>query len=606
MKDEKPLYQDRLIVDAKSLRHRTAMAAGREECDLALHNAQVVDVFGRQILNNRTVLIGDGVVLALLEDSKDEVKAKEHFDCTGYFLVPGLMDAHLHIESTLLTPPSFAEAVLPCGTTRVVADPHEIANVCGKDGIRYMLEASKDLPVKIHIALPSCVPSSPFEDSGACLDAVSLEEFWAEERVCSLGEVMNYQAVLEGDEDLFLKIAKALGTGRMIDGHCPNLAGRSLQAYFAAGIGNDHEELDPKLIAEHVSLGRYVFVREGSAAKSLASILPAITSQNAGRFCFCTDDLHAEDILKTGHINAILAHAVALGLDAPTAVSMATINTAECFGFKHCGAAAPGYTADLVLLEDLKDFKPLRVWCSGVLAAKEGRALFDSRAVKTPLSVLNTVHLGDLNPDKLKINLPSKQAKIIKLLPHNLCTEAKIAGVVVDEKGNFDLKSNPGLCKIAVFERHKASGLVGLGILEGYAKAGKFLAGAVAVSIAHDSHNIVAAGGSDEDILCAVRAVAQEGGGAAVVQQGILQAAISLPVAGLMTDCHAQVTARDFGAVQQAARSLGVSNDIDPVMTLSFMSLCVIPQIRVNTRGLFDVDKFAFVKVDAGALQQGL
>lgn len=587
------------------LRRRVAMATGREESDLAIENVHVVDVFGREVLPDRVVLIGDGTILSVLKASEaGEVKARARVDCEGKYLAPGLMDAHLHIESTLLTPSSFARAVLPCGTTRVVADPHEIANVCGAAGIRYMLEASRNLPVRVHVALPSCVPCTPFEDAGAVLDAASLEEFWKEERVCSLGEVMNYPGLLGGDEDLLAKIAAARGAGRMVDGHCPGLSGKDLQAYWAAGVGNDHEELDPELVREHVRAGAYVFVREGSAAKSLSSVLPAVTPQNAHRFCVCTDDLHAEDILRSGHINAILAKAVSLGLDAATAVSMATINTAQCFGFKNCGAVAPGHEADLVLFEDLVSFKPVRVWRGGRLVAEDGRVLVKdaqpTRSGRAHDAVANTVHVGRLDPAKLKLPVPSKQARVIGLLPHNLCTVAKVLPVEVDEEGFFDARKNPGLCKIAVFERHKALGLVGLGILEGYARKGELLGGALATTISHDSHNIVAAGSSDEDILLAVRTVAEGGGGIAIARDGECHAFLPLPVAGLMTESSAEDVARDFGAIEEAARQFAVSHDIDPVMTLSFMALCVIPEIRVHTRGLFDVTTFSFVSVDAG------
>lgn len=591
------------------LQRRVAMVMGREVCDLVLENVQVVDVFGREVLPDRVVLVGDGVVLAVLKSSEvQEIRARERVDCQGKFLAPGLMDAHVHIESSLLTPPSFAKAVLPCGTTRVVADPHEIANVCGAAGIRYMLEASRDLPVRVHVALPSCVPCTPFEDAGAVLDASSLEEFWTEERVCSLGEVMNYPGLLQGDEDLLAKIAAARTAGRMVDGHCPGLAGRELQAYWSAGVGNDHEELDPELVREHVRAGAYVFVREGSAAKSLSSVLPAVTAQNAHRFCVCTDDLHAEDILKRGHINAILARAVSLGLDAPTAVSMATINTALCFGFANCGAVAPGYEADLVLFEDLVSFRPAKVWCQGRLAAENGRVLARSgqptRSRRVFEAVTNTVHVGKLDVACLKLHVPSGKARVIGLLPHNLCTVAKILPVEVDEEGLFGAGKNPGLCKIAVFERHRALGLVGLGILEGYAKQGRLLGGALATSISHDSHNIVAAGSSDEDILLAVQTVAEGGGGIAIVRDGKCGAFLPLPVAGLMSEAGARDVARDFGAIEEAARAFAVSSDIDPVMTLSFMALCVIPEIRVHTRGLFDVTTFSFVPVDAGGEQQ--
>ena len=590
-------------MNALNLQRAVDMVMGRRACDMALVHASVVDVFGREILENRTVLVGDGHILAALADEEcKDVQAGAIFDCQGQTLLPGLMDAHVHIESTMLTPPSFARAVLACGTTRVVADPHEIANVAGSDGIRYMLEASRDLPCHIHIALPSCVPCTPFEDAGASLDAGTLSQFWQEERVCSLGEVMNVPGVLAGDGDLLDKIAMARASGRMVDGHCPGLSGRGLQAYAACGMGNDHEEEDPKVLQEHVRSGLYVFVREGSAAKSLARVLPSVNEKNAHRFCLCTDDLHAEDILTSGHINAILRKAVALGLDAPTAVAMATINTASCFGFRNAGAIAPGYVADLVLADNVRDFNVARVWSEGKLVCEHGRFLGETKSVSVPESILHSVHIRERELDQsvLALPVPSKRARVIGLLPHSLCTEASVRDVVVDSEGNFDAAANPGLCKIAVFERHKSLGLVGLGILENYALEGRLLRGALATSIAHDSHNIVVAGSSDQDMIQAVARVAEMNGGIAIVQGGVCTASLPLPVAGLMSGEAAEDVARELAAIEKKALDFAVNPDIDPVVTLSFMALCVFPKLRVHTRGLFDVTEFSFTSVDAG------
>ena len=364
--------------DVKVLRSMVEMAQGKQACDLKLIHAHVVDVFGREVLQNRTVLIGQGRIVAVLPDEACAgFAAARTVDCAGRYLLPGLMDAHVHIESTMLTPASFARAVLACGTTRVVADPHEIANVAGRDGITYMLKASAGLPCHIHIALPSCVPCTPFEDAGAVLDEAALRPFYADERVCSLGEVMNVPGILGCDDDLLAKVAAARAAGCMVDGHCPGLTGAGLQAYVVCGMGNDHEEEDPAVLQEHIASGLYVFVREGAAAKSLSRVLPCVTANNAHRFCLCTDDLHAEDILKSGHINAILRKAVSLGLDAPTAVAMATINTATCFGFAGCGAVAAGCVADLVLVHDLTDFAVHTVW-------SEGKEVFADGCVPLP------------------------------------------------------------------------------------------------------------------------------------------------------------------------------------------------------------------------------
>lgn len=587
--------------DSQALSRAVDQVLGRKSCDLALVHACVVDVFGRTLLPDRTVLVAGDRILAVVP-SRDlpEPRADQVVDCQGRPLIPGLMDAHVHIESSLMTPEAFARAVLACGTTRVVADPHEIANVSGTAGLSYMLAAGEGLPVTIHVALPSCVPCTPFEDAGAVLTAEDLAPFWRHERVCSLGEVMNCPGVLAGDRDLLAKVADARAAGRRVDGHCPGLTGLSLQAYAGCGIGNDHEETDPEKIAEHIQAGLSVFVREGSAARSLSKVLPAVTEANAQCFCFCTDDLHAEDILGRGHINAVLAKAVRLGLPAPTAVAMASLNTARCFGFDRVGAVAPGWLADLVLLEDLTDFRVAKVWCAGVCVHDESGTVPFRNPLPVPEEILGSVHLAPLQPGCLRIPLPSGRARIIRVQPHDLCTGQAVEKVALDAEGCFSAKDNPGLCKIAVFERHKALGLCGLGILRGYAREGALLGGALATSISHDSHNIVVAGSSDSDMLLAVEALRDCGGGIALVKDGELAARLELPVAGLMTQADASEVARRLGAIQQAASDLAVSGDVDPVMTLSFMALCVIPSLRVHTRGLFDAERFQFVSVDAG------
>lgn len=583
------------------LQRRVAMALGREACDLALTHADVVDVFGREVLKNRTVLVGDGHVLAVLPDiCSTELKAKTVVDCQGRVLMPGLMDAHVHIESTLMAPEEFARAVLACGTTCVVADPHEIANVAGAAGIQYMLDASENLPVRVLVALPSCVPCTPFEDAGAILNAADLEPLMRHERVCSLGEVMNYPGLLAGDPDLLAKVSAAHALGKTVNGHCPGLTSRELDAYAGCGIGDDHEEVSPECLREHVQAGMYVFIREGSAARGLNRMITAVTPENAHRFCFCTDDLHAEDILEKGHINAILAGAVRLGLPAATAVAMATLHPAQCFNLKKTGAVAPGYRADLVLMEDLCDFRPLKVWSAGQLVRDEKGVLPVRASVPVPECILRSMHLGVFDLASLKLAVPSKRARVIGLLPHSLMTEAKIMDIDVDADGCFDPALNPGLCKIAVVERHKGLGLTGLGILDGYTKQGAMLGGALATSISHDSHNIVTAGSNDADMLLAVRTVAEMGGGIALVREGAVVASLKLPVGGLMTQEGATRVARDLTAINSAARSYAVSDDVDPVVTLSFMALCVIPSLKMNTRGLFDVTTFSFVPVDAG------
>ncbi len=587
--------------NVQALKARVDMILGREACDLALVHADVVDVFGRRIVPDCTVLAGGGRILAVVPfDICPAPRAKETVDCGRRPLMPGLMDAHVHIESTLLTPEHFASAVLACGTTCVVADPHEIANVAGVRGIEYMLAASEDLPVRILVALPSCVPCTPFEDAGAELSAADLAPLYAHERVRSLGELMNYPGLLSGDSGLLAEAAGAHAAGRIVDGHCPGLTGLELAAYAACGIGNDHEEEDPERLREHVRNGLYVFIRGGSQARSVERMLPAVTPANAHRFCFCTDDLHAGDIVDSGHINAILAQAVRCGLDAPTAVAMATLNPAQCFRLADTGAVAPGYRADLVLMEDLVRFKPVRVWSGGANVMSGGRVTGLRPSIPVPRDMLHSMHPGPLSGQNLRLHVPSGRARVIRLLPKQLFTREEIMDVTLDSEGCVDMAANPGLCKIAVVERHKARGLCGVGLLAGYTKPGQELSGAFATSISHDSHNIVVVGSSDADMVRAVRAVTDMQGGIALVRNGEVTARLALPVAGLMSLEDAAGAAAGQAEINRQARSFAVSEDVDPLI-LIFMSLCVIPDIKLNTRGLFDVRSFSFVPVDAGA-----
>lgn len=579
-------------------------ALGRKQGSLGLVNANVVDVMNCEIIPNAVVVIDGGRIAAVQRGAEaKKINVERVVDCGGKYLIPGLMDAHVHIESTLLTPAQFAAAVLPCGTTRVVADPHEIANVGGALALRYMFDEAAGLPVSIHFALPSCVPCTPFEDAGAELTATDLEPFLHEEKTISLGEVMNCPGVLNGDDDLLAKIRDARNAGLAVDGHSPGLTGAALQAYAGCGVLNDHECGTPEEMKERIAAGMYVFIREGSAARNLDALLKGITPANAHRCAFCTDDLHAGDILAHGYINHILAKAVKAGIPAPVAVSMATINPATCYGLSKVGAVAPGYAADLCLVEDLESFRVLNVWCAGREVVKDGKLSADiaSRAVPAPL--LDSVHLGAFSADSLKLPVPSGRAHVIAMQPHSLVSDDKVMSVMTED-GCFSARRNPGLCKVAVVERHKGSGKVGLGILAGYVEQGKMLGGALATSIAHDSHNIVCAGDSDEDMAAAIEAVSGMHGGIALVRGGKVVASLALPVAGLMSTETVEQTAQKQEAVFASARTFAVSRDIDAVMSLSFMSLCVIPALKVNTRGLFDVNKFSFVPVDIEKIEK--
>ncbi len=587
-----------MMMDSTSRRIR--MTLGEEECDLAISHVHVVDVFNSTVISEATVLVGEGAILAVLSGvAQKDVCARKQVDGAGKFLIPGLTDAHIHIESTMLTPDQFAACVLPFGTTRVIADPHEIANVAGITGLQYMLAAARQLSLHLHLhlALPSCVPCTPFEESGATLTADDLEPFMDEACVCSLGEVMNYPGVLACDTELLAKIDAAKAKGLVVDGHCPTVRDRQLAAYVGCGVGNDHECSTPEGLRAKIAAGLSVFIRHGSAASSLEQLIPGLTASQARHCCLCTDDMPVGDILRHGHINHVLARAVALGLEAPVAVSMATLNPALVYGFKGVGAIAPGYCADMCLVDDLTDFRVAAVWCQGQKVAEEGRLVVDLPQVPVPERLCVSMHVEDFSEAKLAIALPTGRARVIRILPHSLETEQCVMELATNAEGLFSAELNPGLCKIAVVERHSGSGHVGLGILDGYARAGTILGGAIATSIAHDSHNIVVAGSSDADMVACVREVCRMNGGIAMVRGGKVVVRQALPVAGLMSQEEAVEVARQNEAVKAAALDLSVSEDVDCVVTLAFMSLCVIPAIKVNTRGLFDVEAWQFVDI---------
>ena len=584
---------------APSISDQIRLTLGQDICDLAITNVHVVDVLNCDVIRNATVLIADGIILAVLQKSDPkEIAAREFMDACGRFLIPGLIDAHIHIESSMLTPDRFAAAVLPFGTTRIIADPHEIANVAGINGLRYMLDAGKDLPLHIHLALPSCVPCTPFEDSGAVLTAKDLLPLMADPRVVSLGEVMNYPGVMACDPELLAKIEAAVAHGLIVDGHCPTLRERELAAYAGSGVANDHECSTPEGLRAKIAAGLYVFIRHGSAASSLERLLPGVTSANAHRCCLCSDDIHAGDILRHGHINHVLARAVDLGIAAPQAVAMASLNPAQAYGLSKVGAIAPGFCADFCLVDDLKKFHVTTVWCAGQKVVDNGQLTSDLPHIPVPKALCASVHLEDFSEDKLKISIPSKRARVIQINPGSLETENCIFDIATTKDGLFSAELNPGLCKIAVIERHKGTGRVGLGILSGYAKKDTILGGAIATTISHDSHNIVVAGSNDLDMATAVRCVSSMNGGIALVRQGLVMASLALPVGGLMSPEDAVKVARLNEAIEKASCELSISEDVDPVVTLAFMTLCVIPKIKVNTKGLFDVDAWRFVPIE--------
>ena len=578
------------MTNRDSLAHKIDMATGRIPVDTLICNCRVVDVFSQTLIEG-PVALGGGKVIAVGPDANLH-NAEKRIDAGGGIVIPGLIDAHVHIESSAVIPSQFARCVLPHGTTSVIADPHEIANVCGLEGIRYMLEASENLPLNVTIMLPSCVPATPFEKSGANLLAKDLETLIKHPRVGGVGEVMDFVGVINASKDMVDKVNLAHEYGKVADGHSPGLSGQDLTAYVLSGIKTDHECSTIQEMHERIRQGMYVQIRLGSACRDLPNLIHGVTPANARRCLFCTDDREPADILHNGHINSNLRMAVELGLDPLLAVTIATLNTAECYKLKGKGAIAPGYDADLVVVDNLKDFQARHVFTSGDEIARNGELLVDFPDFISN-SVTRTVHIAPVEVSDMALSVPSGEARMIQVNPGSVVTGSTSGTIKLDTEGCFDAKLNPGLNKIAVVERHKASGNIGLGILANYG----LVNGAIATSIAHDSHNIVVVGDNDADMIAAIRDIEAIGGGISICQNGKVLGNLPLPIGGLMSDKPAADVAEQMHTLLGiATQELQINPEIQPIMTLVFMTLPVIPELKLTANGLFDVGSFSFVE----------
>ena len=561
-----------------------AVARGDQPADLLLKNGRVVNTLSCEI-EEIAVAIFAGRIAGL-----GEYDAREVVDLRGAYLAPAFLDGHVHIESSLLSPAEFARAVVPWGTGGVVCDPHEIANVCGVNGIRYLLAATEDVPLDVFVMLPSCVPATHMETAGAELSAQDLEPLLSHPRVLGLAEVMNFPGVVFGDEGVLSKIAMA--EGRPVDGHAPGVGGRWLNAYAAAGIGTDHESSSFEEARDKLRRGMAVFIREGSTARNLEALLPLVTPATAHRFAFVSDDRHADDLIREGHMNATLAKAVARGLQPVLAVCMATANTAAIFGRGDIGAIAPGRRANLVELENLQSFRPLRVWREGQLVAEDGKLIAEVREVPSD-GVRGTVRIRKISADDLSVAATSAAVHIIDLISDQIVTARSTAKLPV-VNGAWQADATQDIAKLIVIERHGRGGGIGKGFVRGFG----LKRGALASTVAHDSHNLICAGMSDSDMLLAVRALAEGGGGLVVVADGRVLAQLSLPIAGLMSDRPALDVVRGVESLHQTARELGCPLSA-PFMALSFLALPVIPHLKLTDRGLIDVDQFKPIELAA-------
>ncbi|MCK5674433.1 MAG: adenine deaminase, partial [Spirochaetales bacterium] len=501
--------------------------------------------------------------------------------------------SHVHIESSLAPPDSFARAVIPRGTTTVIADPHEIANVKGTEGIKFMARSAKKVPMNIYFMIPSCVPATSFEHSGAVLDAADIDALMDDENVLGLGELMDYPSVISANTDILDKILTASSRGKLIDGHGPMLEGKALNAYAAAGVRTDHESSTVDEMRERLRAGMYILMREGSAAHDLKALLPGVTQGNSRRCMFCTDDRQPEDILKSGHIDNHLRIAVEMGIDPITAVQMATINAAECFRLNSIGAVATGYEANFVIVDNLKNFTVKDVYYKGALVARDGEAIFkaEKEDIKTVSGKLNVKPFG---MEKLNLKLKSDIARVIRLKAHSLLTEKVQRKIFRDQDGYFDQHSELDILKLAVIERHNATGNIGLGLVENF----KLQNGAIATTIAHDSHNIIVIGDNDLDMYASVNELIKIGGGITMCSRGKILGTLPLPIAGLMSDKPLPEINKKLKEMNKIAYDvLKVNRDLDPFMTLAFLALPVIPDLKLTDVGLFDVTKFEFTDI---------
>lgn len=566
-------------INRKLLKKRRIInaAAGREKADLVLKSATYVNVFSNELCT-ADIAVAEGLIVGM-----GAYSGVREVDCTGRIVLPGFLDAHIHLESSLVSPTEFVKAVLPHGTTTVITDPHEIANVMGTDGIEYMLQATEGLPVDVRFMLPSCVPATPLDESGAILDYRAIDSFYDHPRVQGLAEMMNFVGIIAGDDQPVEKIVAAQAHHKKIDGHAPDLLGNDLNAYIAAGVYSDHECHDLQDAIAKLERGQFIMIREGTAARNLEALMPLLCDKYSERCMFCTDDKHPNDLLEKGHIDYIVKRAISLGADPITAVKVACHNAARYFLLNNRGAIAPGYLGDFVLIDDFEHFNIRQVYKKGELMVEDGVVRpFPSPSIEQYLVERShdTFHVGALTEQDFADHRPRG---IIGMVDGEITT--------VDAGYSDRIDAEYDVLKIAVVERHKNTRHIGIGFLQGYG----LKSGAVATSISHDSHNIIVVGTSEADMAAAANRVVQLNGGIVVWDQGRPAAEVPLAIAGIMSEEPLVTVNEKLEAAKDVAHALGVNPGIDPFMTLSFMALPVIPSLRITTRGVFDVTTQSYV-----------
>ena len=550
-----------------------AVAAGREKADLVLKNAKYLNVFSNEFLCG-DIAVANGLIAGVGKyDGKTEI------DVSGKLVLPGFIDAHIHLESSMVTPAEFAKAVVAHGTTTVITDPHEITNVMGIDGVEYMIQASQNLPIDVHFMMPSCVPATEIDESGAELDCKDIDLYLDNKKVLGLAEMMNYVGVINGDKNVLSKIVTSQAHHKKIDGHAPELSGNDLNAYIAAGVYSDHECSTFENALEKLRKGQFIMIREGTAAHNLKALMPLLTQQYYSRCMFATDDKHPSDLLYGGHIDYIVKQALKNGADPIVALKTATHHAARYFLLNNKGAIASGYLADIVVVDNLEDFNVETVFKRGKLVFDGEVKAFSAPTVDEKLAekCFDTFHLDSVTPSSFKVDGKLGLIGLVggELLTRNLGTADKI-----------DVEND--ILKIACIERHKGTNHIGVGYVKGYS----LKSGAVATSVAHDSHNIITVGCNDDDIAVAVNAIKDSKGGIAVVENGKIKALLELPIAGLMSDEPLTTVNEKLENAKLSAYELGADKSIDPFMTLSFLSLPVIPSLRITTKGVFDAENW--------------
>lgn len=550
-----------------------AVAAGREKADLVLKNAKYLNVFSNEFLCG-DIAVANGLIAGVGKyDGKTEI------DVSGKLVLPGFIDAHIHLESSMVTPAEFAKAVVAHGTTTVITDPHEITNVMGIDGVEYMIQASQNLPIDVHFMMPSCVPATEIDESGAELDCKDIDLYLDNKKVLGLAEMMNYVGVINGDKNVLSKIVTSQAHHKKIDGHAPELSGNDLNAYIAAGVYSDHECSTFENALEKLRKGQFIMIREGTAAHNLKALMPLLTQQYYSRCMFATDDKHPSDLLYGGHIDYIVKQALKNGADPIVALKTATHHAARYFLLNNKGAIASGYLADIVIVDNLEDFNVETVFKCGKLVFDGEVKDFSAPTVDEKLAekCFDTFHLNSVTPSSFKVDGKLGLIGLVggELLTRNLGTADKI-----------DVEND--ILKIACIERHKGTNHIGVGYVKGYS----LKSGAVATSVAHDSHNIITVGCNDDDIAVAVNAIKDSKGGIAVVENGKIKALLELPIAGLMSDEPLTTVNEKLENAKSSAYELGADKSIDPFMTLSFLSLPVIPSLRITTKGVFDAENW--------------